>query len=250
MKFFSIFSGFGHVMLEVFLALIPLLVLFMIFQIFYLSLSREKLIQIFKGLFLTFAGLSFFLQGVLIGFLPAGEKMGLILGGLSYNWILIPVGFALGFVATFAEPAVRVLNYEVEKTSGGSIPQKVMLMTLSLGVGISVALSMARIIFGFPFWYLVLPGYLIALFLIRYSKKDFVAIAFDSGGVATGPMTVTFILAMAVGVASAIEGRNPLLDGFGMIALVALTPIISVLVLGILYSRKEKENVTTSDNEL
>ena len=113
--------------------------------------------------------------------LPTGEKMGVILGGLSYNWILIPIGFVLGFTAVFAEPAVKVLIYEVDKVSGGYIPEKVMLFTLSTGVALSIALSMARIIYGFPFWYLVLPGYLIALFLIRYSKKNFVAIAFDSG---------------------------------------------------------------------
>ncbi len=250
MKILNIFDGFAHVMMEVALALIPLTILFLIFQVFYLKLPLKRLGVIIRGMFLTFFGLSFFLQGVFIGFLPTGEKMGIILGGLSYNWILIPIGFVLGFTAVFAEPAVKVLIYEVDKVSGGYIPEKVMLITLSIGVALSIALSMARIIYGFPFWYLVLPGYILALFLIRYSKKNFVAIAFDSGGVATGPMTVTFILAMAVGVASAIEGRNPLVDGFGMIALVALTPIISVLVLGILYSRREKENESTFSGKL
>lgn len=237
-------------MIEVAMALIPLTLLFILFQILYLKLPLNRIIVIFKGMFMTFLGLSFFLQGVFIGFLPTGEKMGIVLGGLSYNWILIPIGFVLGFTAVFAEPAVKVLIYEVDKVSGGYIPEKVMLITLSIGVAISVSLSMARIIFGFPFWYLVLPGYLIALILIRYSKQSFVAIAFDSGGVATGPMTVTFILAMAVGVASAIEGRDPLVDGFGMIALVALTPIITVLMLGILYGRKEKENESTFSRKL
>lgn len=250
MSVFKIFEGFTHVMTEVAFALIPLAVLFLIFQFLYLKLPIKRLIVIFKGMVMTFLGLSFFLQGVFIGFLPFGEKMGVVLGSLSFNWILIPVGFVLGFTAVFAEPAVKVLIYEVDKVSGGYIPEKVMLITLSIGVALSVALSMARIIFGFPFWYLVLPGYIIALWLIRYSKKNFVAIAFDSGVVATGPMTVTFILAMAVGVASAIEGRNPLVDGFGMIALAALTPIISVLILGILYGRREKENESTFSGKL
>jgi hypothetical protein len=112
------------------------------------------------------------------------------------NWLLIPIGFVLGFVAIFAEPAVRVLNYEVEKASGGFIPQQLMLYTLSLGVAISVALAMARILFGLPLWSIIIPGYIIAFAMTHYSTPSFVAIAFDSGGVATGPMTVTFILTM------------------------------------------------------
>ncbi|ARK28573.1 hypothetical protein BkAM31D_01090 [Halalkalibacter krulwichiae] len=164
-------------------------------------------------------------------------------------WVLIPIGFVLGFVATFAEPAVRILNHEVEKVSGGYIPQKVMLYTLSIGVALSIALSMLRMIVGIPLWYFIIPGYLLALVLMRFSTKSFTAIAFDSGGVATGPMTVTFIVAMTVGIASVLEGRDPLLDGFGMIALVALSPILSVLTLGLLYGRKEKENERTFESD-
>lgn len=136
-----------------------------------------------------------------------------------------------------------------KKVSGGYIPQKVMLYTLSIGVAFSIALSMLRIILGIPLWYFVIPGYLLAIILIKFSTKTFTAIAFDSGGVATGPMTVTFIVAMSVGVATALEGRDPLLDGFGMISLVALAPIISVLTLGLLYGRKEKENERTFESE-
>ena len=242
MKDIQIFTGFGHVLVEVALALLPLLVLFSFFQIFFLKLPRKKIINIVKGMVLTFLGLSFFLQGVHIGFLPIGEQMGIALGKMPNTWMLIPIGFILGFVATFAEPAVRILNYEVEKVSSGAIPQQLMLYTLSLGVAVSIALSMARIIYGLPLMYFIIPGYLIALVLIRYSKRNFIGIAFDSGGVATGPMTVTFILAMTIGVATALEGRDPLLEGFGMIALVALAPILSVLILGILYARKEREN--------
>ncbi|MGO4889217.1 DUF1538 domain-containing protein [Anaerobacillus sp. MEB173] len=245
----NIFSGFGHVLYEVTFALLPLLIFFLFFQFFILKLPLKKLVDILIGMFLTFWGLAFFLQGVHIGFLPAGEMMGTILGNKDYLWILIPIGFILGFVATFAEPAVRVLNHEVEKVSGGYIPQKVMLFTLSIGVAISIALSMVRIIFGIPLWYFIIPGYLLALLLIFFSTKTFTAIAFDSGGVATGPMTVTFIVAMTVGIASVIDGRDPLLDGFGMIALVALSPILSVLTLGLLYGRKEKENERTFEYE-
>jgi hypothetical protein len=236
------FNGFNHVLAEVLFALIPLLILFIIFQIFFLKLPRGKLKNMFIGLILTFLGLSLFLQGVKAGFLPVGEAIGIALGSKSYNWIVIPIGFALGFVATLAEPAVRILIFEVEKASSGYIPQQIILYTLSLGVGVAVSASMFRILLGLPLWYFIAPGYLIALLLTRFSNRTFVSIAFDSGGVATGPMTVTFVMAMAIGVANSIEGRDPMLVGFGMIALVALTPILSVLLLGILYSRKEKEN--------
>ena len=244
----QVFTGFSHILLEVALALLPLLLFIIFFQVYYLKLPRYKLKQMGMGLLLTFAGLSLFLQGVYVGFLPVGREMGQILALLPYNWVLIPIGFVLGFVATFAEPAVRVLNYEVEKASGGYIPQTVMLYTLSVGVAVSIAVAMARILFGLSLWVFILGGYALALLLTRYSNRTFVAIAFDSGGVATGPMTVTFISAISLGVASALDGRDPLLDGFGMISLVALAPILSVLILGLLFGRKEKKNVPKTDS--
>ncbi|QAS54325.1 DUF1538 domain-containing protein [Halobacillus litoralis] len=235
------FEGFGHVFLDVATALIPLLFLFLIFQIIFLKLPLKKLQDIGVGFLLTFLGLAFFLQGVHIGFLPIGEMMGQKLGAIDHIWLLVPIGFVLGFVAIYAEPAVSVLTHQVEKVSGGYIPQKVLLYTLSIGVGLSIALSMVRIILGIPIWYFVVPGYIIALIIVKYSTKTFTSIAFDSGGVATGPMTATFILALFVGIASVTDGRDPLLDGFGMVALVALSPILSVLTLGIIYRRKEQE---------
>ncbi len=246
----KVFAGFGETLLEVLYALIPLLIFFLFFQFFFLKLPRKKLVNIFKGMVLAFLGLSLFLQGVHVGFLPIGEMMGEALGSLSYNWILVPLGFILGLVATFAEPAVRVMTHEVEKASSGYISQNYMLYTLSLGVALSIALSMWRILAGFSLWYFIIPGYTLALILIFFSSDTFIGIAFDSGGVATGPMTVTFILTMALGVAASLEGRDPLLDGFGMIALVALTPIITVLVLGLLYCRKERECAEDASKEL
>lgn len=236
-----IFQGFGHVALEVFEAFLPLLVIFIVFQFLFLKLPREMLSQIFGGMLLAFVGLAFFLQGVHVGFLPTGAAMGEHLGKLSYNWVIIPIGLLLGLAATIAEPAVRILNYQVEKVSGGYISQKTMLYALSIGVAVSVAVAMIRIVYGIPLMYILVPGYLLALVLIRFSSTTFVSVAFDSGGVATGPMTVTFVMALAVGAASGIEGRDPLLDGFGMIALVALAPILSVLVLGLIYVRRSAE---------
>jgi hypothetical protein len=233
-----LFDGFGHVLSEVAFALLPLIVFFALFQLFLLKMPWEEVTRLMVGIVLTFFGLAFFLQGVHVGFLPVGREIGEIFGGRANAWILIPVGFALGFVATFAEPAVRVLVYEVDKATAGSISQRLLLWTLSSGVAISIAISMMRVLFAIPIWYLILPGYGLALVLMFFSTNTFTSIAFDSGGVATGPMTVTFILAIALGYSDTLEGRDPLIDGFGMIALVALAPIICVLVIGLLFNRR------------
>ncbi|TVP82063.1 MAG: DUF1538 domain-containing protein [Alkalicoccus sp.] len=239
----QLFEGIDHVIYEVALAVVPLIIFFLIFQIFFLDLDKNRLKNIFVGLVFTFAGLVLFLQGVEVGFFPAGEAIGQLLGERDHTIFLLPaLGFVFGIVATFAEPAIRILNYEVEKVTAGSISKNVMLITLSLGVGVSIALAMFRIVLGFPLWYLILPGYIIALALVFVSSDRFISIAFDAGGVATGPMTVTFIMAIAVGVAEVTEGRDPLMDGFGMIALVALTPILAVLILGLLFKWKERSN--------
>ncbi|MGF1671384.1 MAG: DUF1538 domain-containing protein [Balneolaceae bacterium] len=237
-----IFKGFDLILIEVGVALIPLLLFFGFFQVFMLHLPIKKVRDVIIGLFLTFIGLALFLQGVHVGFLPVGREIGDIVGDWKHTWILIPIGFLLGFVATFAEPAVKVLNHEVDKVSGGYIPKKLMLYTLSTGVALSIAFAMARIIYGIPLWYFIGPGYALALVIILFSNETFTSIAFDAGGVATGPMTVTFILAIALGFSESLEGRDPLLDGFGMIALVALAPILTVLILGLLYKIKESKS--------
>ncbi|MBM7097561.1 DUF1538 domain-containing protein [Bacillus sp. H-16] len=236
----ELFEGFDHVLLEVTMAVIPLLIFFLVFQLFFLKMDKERMKNVLIGIVLTFMGLSLFLQGVEVGFFPAGEVIGELLGERENTLILLPIlGFLFGFTATFAEPAIRILNYEVEKVTSGSISKNVMLITLSIGVACSIALSMFRIVLGIPLWYLIVPGYALALVLIFFSKDRFISIAFDAGGVATGPMTVTFIMAIAVGIAEVTEGRDPLMDGFGMIALVAITPILSVLILGLIYKWKE-----------
>ncbi len=244
-----IFEGFDHILLEVLTAVTPVLVLFLLF-IFVFKLPRQELLNLLKGVSFAFAGLALFLQGVKIGFMPVGNEMGFILGGLPYRWILIPLGFILGFVATLAEPAVRILCKQVEKSSSGYIRSTVMMYTLCLAVGLFVALGMTRIVYGIPFYYIIIPGYLTAIVLMFLSKPSFTAIAFDSGGVATGPMTVTFIMAMAIGAADAIEGRNSVTDGFGLIALVALAPIILVMLLGFLYPAEDTEEEYYDDNSI
>lgn len=236
-----IFDGFFYTLTEVALALAPLIFFFIVFQIFFLKLPKEKFLNILKGALLAFFGLTFFLQGVNMAFFPVGEIIGLTIASLRDNWLLVPIGFLMGFTITFAEPTVRILNLEVEKVTSGSIPQKVMLYTLSIGVAFSTALSMLRVLTGWPLFYFLVPGYLLALVLFRYSSPAFVAIAFDAGAVSTGPLTVTFILAIALGAASVLEGRNPLIDGFGMVSLVFMAPILTVLILGMLFNRQKKK---------
>jgi len=223
-------------------ALAPLVAFFVFFQVFYLKLPGRYVRNMIKGIALTFIGLVLFLQGVQAGFMPVGTRMGELLGGMKLGWLLIPIGFLLGLVATMAEPAVRVLAQEVERTSSGSIRERVIVVTMSLGVALFVALGMARIVWGVPLHFIILPGYLAALVLMLLCDRTFVAIAFDAGGVATGPMTVTFVLAVALGIATAIEGRDPVIDGFGLIALVAMAPILSIMALGVIVRMARKRS--------
>jgi len=241
LSFYFILEGLDHTLLEVLIAVIPVILFFIIFIIFF-KMPKKTLLTLIKGVIFAFCGLVLFLQGVKIGFMPVGMEMGSLLAGESSRWALIPLGFILGFVATLAEPAVRILSSQVEKSSSGYIRSSIILYTLCLAVGIFIALGMTRIVFGIPFYYLILPGYILAIVLMFFSRPSFTAIAFDSGGVATGPMTVTFIMALAVGAADAMEGRNAVIDGFGLIALVALAPIILVMLLGFLYPAENSDD--------
>lgn len=226
------FLDFRHVLSEVLIAIGPLVIFFLFFQLVYLKLSREYVVNLFKGVVLTIAGLCLFLQGVHLGFMPVGTEMGGIMNSFEKIWLLIPIGFVLGVVATFAEPAVRILCENVEKASSGSIGINFLLSILSVGVGIFIALGMAKIIYGIPIYYIIIPGYICALILMKFCEQSFISIAFDAGGVATGPMTVTFVMAIALGLAEAMDGRSAVQDGFGLIALVAMAPILSVMMVG------------------
>ena len=233
------FAGFSDVLVEVLFALLPLLLFFLFFQVFFVRLPRVKLYDLIKGLIIAFFGLALFLQGVHVAMIPVGGEIGERLAEMGVLVVLL-IGFILGFVATYAEPAVRILNYQVESASSGSISPRILLYAISIAVGLAVAFALARIIYGLSIWWFLVPGYLLALVLIRYSTAKFSAIAFDAGGVATGPMTVTFVFAVCVGLAAALQGRDPLVEGFGLIALVALAPILSVLVFGLVYERASK----------
>lgn len=225
---------------EVSKALLPLVIMFIVFQLTLLHLPPHAIIRMSIGLFYAFIGLVLFMLGVNGGFMPAGDVIGFTVALTDYRYILIVIGVFLGAVVVCAEPAVWVLTEQVEEISGGTIKKSVILLALSAGVSVSVGLSILRVLSGFSLWYLLLPGYAAALILSFFCPKLFTAIAFDSGGVASGPMTTTFILSFMLGISNA-SGGNPLTDAFGVIALVAMAPLITIQILGILYTRKAEK---------
>ncbi len=229
---------------EAFFALLPLFAIFLVFQKISFNLSKKAFRKVLIGLMFTFIGLILFLIGVNAGFMDVGAIAGYNIASQGNKYYIIIIGFILGFVTILAEPAVYVLTHQIEEVTSGYVKRSVVILALSIGVGIAVALSMFRILIPeIQLWHYLLPGYLITIIMTHFAPKLFVGIAFDSGGVASGPMTATFILAFAHGVADAIEGANILVDGFGMIAMVALTPIIALQVLGLLYKVKSKKEV-------
>ena len=238
-----ILGGLAHeapgVARNVFVALMPLYAIIMLFQAFLLKLPPQQLKRVSLGFLYAFLGLILFFLGADTAFVPAGKELGVALGSLGYRWILIPIGCALGAVVVCAEPAVWVLTEQVEEASGGNIRKPVLLTALAIGVAVSVGLSMCRVLFGFSIWYLLVPFYLAAIALTFVTPPLFTAIAFDSGGVASGPMASTFILSLTLG-ASVASGEDPARGGFGVIAMVAATPLVAIQILGWLYSIKEK----------
>lgn len=221
---------------EVFMALCPILLFFLIFQIFFLKMRRRQVVKILVGMLYSYIGLTLFLTGVNVGFMPAGSYLGNMLASLPYNWIMIPVAMVIGFYIVRAEPAVQVLNKQVEEVTGGSISQRTMMMGLSVGMAISLGLSMIRVLTGLHLLWLLVPGYGLALGLSFIVPPIFTSIAFDSGGVASGPMTATFLLPFAMGACEAVGG-SILTDAFGIVAMVAMTPLIIIQLIGLVYKR-------------
>ena len=228
---------------EVAIALAPIVVFFFLFNALYIKLSKRQLISISIGLVFTYVGLVLFLTGVNVGFMPVGNYIGNLIGKLNYNWILIPIAMLIGYYIVQAEPAVHVLNKQVEDLTAGRIPAKAMELSLSIGVAASLALAMVRVLTGISVMYFLVPGYVLALGLSFFTPKIFTAIAFDSGGVASGPMTATFLLPFAMGACEAIGGADRIVtDAFGVVAMVAMTPLVTIQLLGVAYRlRKKKE---------
>lgn len=231
--------GFPTYFKEIAIALFPIILFFAIFQVAVLKLNRNNLKRIIVGMIYTYLGLVLFLTGANVGFMPAGNYLGQVMGAADYKWLLIPVGMLIGFFIVRAEPAVYVLNKQVEEMTDGAIPAVAMSMSLSIGVAVSVGLAMLRVLTGISILWFLIPGYAIALGLSFFVPKLFTAIAFDSGGVASGPMTATFLLPLAQGACIAVGG-NIVTDAFGAVAMVAMTPLITIQVLGMIYQIKKK----------
>ena len=226
------FTALLHTMKEVAIALLPIVVCFFALQILFMRLPKKRLHQIIVGIFYTFFGLVVFLTAVTIGFMPIGYKLGTQLAELPTGW-LVAIAFVLGFAVVLAEPAIHVLKRQVEMVTGGAVSKTSMLLALSIGVGLSIALSVIRIVFDFSILYYVIPGYFISLGLSFFVPKLYTAIAFDSGGVASGPLTSTFILPFVIGICFVLQGESAiLLDAFGLVAMVAMTPLITIQALG------------------
>jgi hypothetical protein len=235
------FQEASHAVLDIALALLPLFILFLIFQVSLLRLPFEQVRRMLLGFFYSFLGLVVFMVGVGGGFTPVGRSLGMGLGDLYGGWCLLPVGLILGALVVCAEPAVWVLTEQVEEVSGGHIRRRHLLAALSLSIAIAVALGMFRVITGVSIWWMLLPGYVLALGLTRLAPPLFTAIAFDSGGVASGPMSTTFVLALTLG-ASLARGGNPATDAFGMVAMIAMAPLVTIQVFGLIVKRMERQH--------
>lgn len=239
-QMFGLFnSNLVHSLKDVLIALLPISCFFLIINFAFIKIPRKRLSKIIFGLLYTFIGLSLFLSGANFGFMSAGLNLGTRLANLNNKWLLVLIGCVLGCVLVLAEPAVQVLGKQVEDISNGNIKRKSIVLTLCLSMAVAVGLSIIRIIFNFSILYYVIPGYIIALGLTFFAPKVYTAIAFDSGGVVSGPMTTTFMLPLAIGACTVIGGaESVLLNAYGVVSLIALTPLITIQVFGILATKK------------
>lgn len=240
--FLEYLYGFGDYAIEVFVAILPIIVFFLLFQIFTRSFHKRAMVRIFIGFLYAFIGLVMFLTGANVGFMPVGMTIGKELAQLWGGWLLIPVGMVIGYFVVAAEPAVHVLNKQVERMSAGAISSSAMKRGLCLGVCAALGLAMTRILIGVSIMYFLIPGYVIALGLTFFTPPLYTGIAFDSGGVASGAMVSSFVLPMAIGACSVISGTENIMTlAFGCVAFVALAPLISIQILGITYKHKTKK---------
>lgn len=232
-------DGLVQTFFEVLVVLVPIVAIFIIFQIVKLKLSRTELVKIFVGLIYLLFGLTIFLAGANYGFMPAAIVLGETMGALDFNWVVIPVCLVVGVCVTLAEPAVHVLTKQVEEVTNGAISRGMMLFGMCLGVGIAMSLAMVRILFNVSIWWVLVPGYIIALALTLFVPKIFIGIGFDSGGIAAGAMSAAFVLPFTTGVCIA-AGGNVVTDAFGVVGLIAMMPPIIIQIMGIIYKIKLK----------
>lgn len=244
-----------HFMLEVAIALLPIVAFFMLFQIISLRMKRLPFLRICIGLVITYIGLVLFLTGVNVGFQSLGYVLGGQIADSPYKWLLIPLAMLMGWFIINAEPAVHVLNKQVMELSAGAISERAMGLSLSIAISAAMGLAMLRVLTGISIMYFMLPGYIIALVLTFFVPPTFTAIAFDSGGVASGPLTASFMLPFAMGACSSLGG-NVMTDAFGLVAMVAMMPLITVQIMGAISvvkgrrAEKAEEGDIYSDSDI
>lgn len=227
---------------ESLLTLLPIIVAFIFFQIFFFKYKKNKVIDITRGIVLTYSGLVIFLLGVNGGFMEIGSMIGIELAALDSNIPILSVALLLGLTTVLAEPAVHVLTDQVEEVTGGSVKRSIVLIFLSVAVGLSIFMSALRILIpDIQLWMYLIPGFGLSVILSHFVPDLFVGMAFDAGGVASGPMTSTFSLAFVQGIAAQVPTADVVTDGFGMIAIVAMMPIIALELLGALYNAKTRK---------
>lgn len=237
-------NGFPEMMKEMLISILPITVFFFVLNYILMKLEFQQLSRIGLGIFYTYIGLTVFMTGANYGFMPAGVYLGQMLGKLPYSWLIVPVGMLIGYLVVRAEPAVYVLMRQVEDLTDGAITGTSLQLSMCVGVGVSVGLSMLRVILGINVLWFIIPGYALALAMSFLCPKLFTAIAFDSGGVASGPMTAAFLLPMTMGFCTAMGG-NIATDAFGVVALVAMTPLITIQALGLIYRFRTRHHVST-----
>ena len=231
--------------IDVAMAVGPIVIFFLIFRLFSGGRGTKGLGKILVGVVYTYVGLVLFLTGVDVGFMPVGAYLGEHLVDSEFKWLIVPLGMVMGYFIVAAEPAVHVLKKQVEEVTAGMISGKLLSLTLSIGVGAAIGIAMIRVLTGISILWVIIPGYAIALVLSFFVPDIFTSIAFDSGGVASGPMTATFLLPFAVGACSAVEDGNVVTDAYGLVALVAMTPLIAIQILGLVYKAKQKKMAVT-----
>jgi len=228
-----------HSLQDVLISLSAIILCFIIFQLITRRYKKHQLGRIGVGFLYTFIGLVIFLTGVNVGFFPVGQLLGSQLAESPIKWVLIPLGTTVGYFIVKAEPAVHVLNKQVEEVSSGAITVKMMNRGLSVGMALALTMTMTRILYSIPIMYILIPGYVFALALTFFVPPIFTGIAFDSGGVCSGPMTSTFLLPFAMGTCTGVGG-NLMIDAFGVVAIVAMTPLIVIQLMGLVYQFKTK----------
>lgn len=227
-------------MKEMAIAMLPIVGIFLLFQLFVFRMNTRSFGKIFVGIVYTYVGLVLFLTGVNVGFSNLGAELGAALVSSSLEWLLIPLAALLGWFIISAEPAVAVLEKQIEEVSAGAIPGKAIKVSLSVAIALAMGLAMLRVVTGVSLLWFLVPGYTIALGLSFFVPDIYTAIAFDSGGVASGPMTATFMLQFMMGVSITLGG-NVLTDAFGIVAMVAMMPLLSIQVVGFYYQRKARK---------